>query len=55
MADRFVMLLGGLLVADEFVLVAKYFLFGFKELKVRRSSLWKFVVILDFEFTRHWP
>jgi hypothetical protein len=51
MAGGFIML--AFFGADQLVLVAEDFLFGFKELKVGRSGGRHPMVVLDFEFRGH--
>lgn len=41
-------------IADDLVLVAKYLLFGLKQLQVGRSSLRDLVVIFNLEFVGHY-
>lgn len=42
-----------LVVADDFVFVAKDFLLGLEQLQVGRGGLWDFMVVFNFELVRH--
>ena len=58
MTSRFIMLMVRTMTMrfirfDKFVLVSKDLLFRLQKLKIRRSVLRHFVVILNFEFACH--